>query len=102
MIIFVYLHAINEISYDMIEEFNNDTFNEDDTLQSADNIDSNGVNVGSAGIFSPYVVDHTNPFSPDFLDTTNRFSPDYIDSTNQFSPDYIDSSNPFSTDYIED
>lgn len=67
-----------------------------------------------AAIFSPYIVDHTNPymvdkfidstnrFSPDFIDSTNRFSPDYIDSTNRFSTQHIDTSNPFSPEYIPD
>lgn len=69
--------------------------------------------LGSA-IFSPYVVDHTNPYMVDkFIDSTNPFSSDYIDSTNPFSSDFIDStnhyshqhidtSNPYSPDYIPD
>lgn len=58
--------------------------------------------LGSA-IFSPYVVDHTNPYMVDkFIDSTNPFSPDYIDSTNPMSTQHIDTSNPFSSDYIPD
>lgn len=57
--------------------------------------------LGSA-IFSPYVVDHTNPYMVDkFIDSTNPFSPDYINSTNRFSPHYIDSTNPMSTQHID-
>lgn len=57
--------------------------------------------LGSA-VFSPYVVDHTNPYMVDkFIDSTNPFSPDYIDSTNRFSPHYIDSTNPMSTQHMD-
>ena len=57
--------------------------------------------LGSA-IFSPYIVDHTNPYMVDkFIDSTNPFSPDYINSTNRFSPHYIDSTNPMSTQHID-
>ena len=63
----------------------------------------NGEQELSSTIFSPYIVDHTNPYMVDkFIDSTNRFSPDYIDSTNRFSTQHIDTSNPFSTDYIPD
>ena len=58
--------------------------------------------LGSA-IFSPYVVDHTNPYMVDkFIDSTNPFSSDYIDSTNPYSHQHIDTSNPYSPDYIPD
>lgn len=66
-------------------------------------IQLNGEQELGSTIFSPYVVDHTNPYMVDkFIDSTNPFSPDYIDSTNPMSTQHIDTSNPFSPDYIPD
>lgn len=66
-------------------------------------IQQNGEHELGSAVFSPYVIDHTNPYMVDkFIDSTNPFSPDFIDSTNRFSPDYIDSTNPYSPDYIPD
>lgn len=66
-------------------------------------IQPNGEQELGSAVFSPFVIDHTNPYMVDkFIDSTNPFSPDYIDSTNPMSTQYIDTSNPFSPDYIPD
>ena len=78
-----------------------DNLNCDDDLSTNEDSNEMSENVGSVGIFSPYVIDHTNPLTPDFRDTTNPYSPDFRDTTNPYSPDYIDSTNPLSTDYID-
>lgn len=93
---------MDDIDNNGINNLPKDNSNSCSSLSEESQIQPDNEQELGSTIFSPYVVDHTNPYMVDkFIDSTNPFSKDYIDSTNPYSPDYIDSANPMSIQHID-